>query len=156
MEKDAREKVEKNYTDFFKRLKKQEDTDRLGVYLNTISNAYDPHTEFFPPRVKENFDIAMSGQLEGIGAQLQEKDGSIKVSNIIPGSPSWRQGQLKAGDVIIKVAQGPNDPVDVTDMRLDEAVTLVRGKKRNRSSFNRAQSRWQCGGYSYHPRCGGA
>jgi carboxyl-terminal processing protease len=71
----------------------------------------------------------MSGQLEGIGAQLQEKDGSIKVSNIIPGSPSWRQGQLKAGDVIIKVAQGPNDPVDVTDMRLDEAVTLVRGKK---------------------------
>lgn len=129
MEKEAREKVEKNYTDFFKRLKKQEDTDRLGVYLNTISNAYDPHTEFFPPRVKENFDIAMSGQLEGIGAQLQEKDGSIKVSNIIPGSPSWRQGQLKAGDVIIKVAQGANDPVDVTDMRLDEAVTLVRGKK---------------------------
>ena len=129
MEKESREKVEKNYADFFKRLKKQEDTDRLGVYLNTISNAYDPHTEFFPPRVKENFDIAMSGQLEGIGAQLQEKDGSIKVSNIIPGSPSWRQGQLKAGDIILKVAQGAGEAVDVTDMRLDEAVTLVRGKK---------------------------
>jgi carboxyl-terminal processing protease len=129
MEKESREKVEKNYADFFKRLKKQEDTDRLGVYLNTISNAYDPHTEFFAPRVKDNFDIAMSGQLEGIGAQLQERDGSIKVSNIIPGSPSWRQGQLKAGDIILKVAQGTSEPVDITEMRLDEAVTLVRGKK---------------------------
>lgn len=129
IEKESREKVEKSYNDFFKRLKKVDDTDRAGIFLNAVANVFDPHTEFFPPKVKDNFDIQMSGQLEGIGAQLQEKDGSIKVSNIVPGSASWRQGELKAGDVILKVAQGKDEPVDITDMRLDDAVQLIRGKK---------------------------
>ncbi len=129
LEKEAREKVEKNYTDFFKRLKKVDETDRAGIYLNTIANTFDPHTEFFPPKVKDNFDIQMSGQLEGIGAQLQEKDGVIKVSSIVPGSASWRQGELKAGDVILKVAQGQAEPVSIENMRLDDAVQLIRGKK---------------------------
>ena len=71
----------------------------------------------------------MSGQLEGIGASLQEKDGYIRVAAIVPGSPSWKQGQLKEGDLIIKVAQGKDEPIDVVDMRLDNAVKLIRGKK---------------------------
>jgi len=129
IEKESREKVEKNYLDFFKRLKKVDERDRAGMFLNAVANVFDPHTEFFPPKVKDNFDIQMSGQLEGIGAQLQEKDGAIKVSNIVPGSASWLQGELKAGDIIIKVAQGKDEPVDVTDMRLDDAVQLIRGKK---------------------------
>jgi carboxyl-terminal processing protease len=129
IEKESREKVEKSYIDFFKRLKKVDETDRAGMFLNALANVFDPHTEFFPPKVKDNFDIQMSGQLEGIGAQLQEKDGAIKVSNIVPGSASWRQGELKAGDIILKVAQGKEEPVDVTDMRLDDAVQLIRGKK---------------------------
>lgn len=129
IEKESREKVEKSYNDFFKRIKKVDDTDRAGIFLNVVANVFDPHTEFFPPKVKDNFDIQMSGQLEGIGAQLQEKDGSIKVSNIVPGSASWRQGELKAGDVILKVAQGKDEPVDISDMRLDDAVQLIRGKK---------------------------
>jgi carboxyl-terminal processing protease len=129
IEKESREKVEKSYVDFFKRLKKVDETDRAGMFLNAVANVFDPHTEFFPPKVKDNFDIQMSGQLEGIGAQLQEKDGAIKVSNIVPGSASWRQGELKAGDIILKVAQGKDEPVDVTDMRLDDAVQLIRGKK---------------------------
>ena len=129
IEKESREKVEKSYLDFFKRLKKVDETDRAGMFLNAVANVFDPHTEFFPPKVKDNFDIQMSGQLEGIGAQLQEKDGAIKVSNIVPGSASWRQGELKAGDIILKVAQGKDEPVDVTDMRLDDAVQLIRGKK---------------------------
>lgn len=129
IEKESREKVEKSYTDFFKRLKKVDETDRSGMFLNVVANVFDPHTEFFPPKVKDNFDIQMSGQLEGIGAQLQEKDGTIKVSNIVPGSASWRQGELKAGDIILKVAQGKDEPVDISDMRLDDAVQLIRGKK---------------------------
>ena len=71
----------------------------------------------------------MSGQLEGIGAQLQEKDGYITVTRIVPGSASYRQGELEEKDKILKVAQEKGDPVDVTDMRLDDAVKLIRGKK---------------------------
>jgi carboxyl-terminal processing protease len=129
LEVDARKKVLKSNDDWFKRLKKFDRNDRITTYFNTITSIYDPHTEFFPPKDKANFDIGMSGQLEGIGAQLQEKDGAIKVSNIVPGSASYRQGQLKAGDVILKVAQGEAEPVDITDMRLDDAVQLIRGKK---------------------------
>jgi carboxyl-terminal processing protease len=99
------------------------------LYFNAITSIYDPHTEYYAPKDKANFDIGMSGQLEGIGAQLQEKDGFIKVTNIVPGSASWRQGQLKTGDIIMKVAQGNAEPVDITDMQLDDAVQLIRGKK---------------------------
>ncbi len=129
MEKDARDKVGKTNADYFYRLLKMDRYDRYYAYLNCIANLYDPHTEFFPPKDKKNFDIQMSGQLEGIGAQLQERDGAIKVSSIVPGSASWKQGQLKAGDIIIKVAQGDKEPVDVTSMRLDDAIELIRGKK---------------------------
>ena len=72
-------------------------------------------------------DINMRGSLEGIGATLREEDGYIKVVSIIPGSPSARQGQLHAEDVILMVAQGNAEPVDVTDTRLREAVSLIRG-----------------------------
>jgi carboxyl-terminal processing protease len=129
LEKDSREKVKKRYDEWLKRIEQDDRDDRLSFYLNCLLNVYDPHSGYFPPKDKENFDIAMSGQLEGIGATLQEKDGYIKVVQIVPGSPSWKQGQLKEGDLIIKVAQGNDEPVDVVDMRLDNAVKLVRGKK---------------------------
>lgn len=129
LEKDARAKVKKMQSDYFERLKKFDRDDRMAMFMNVVTGSYDPHTEFFPPKDKENFDIQMSGQLEGIGATLQEKDGYIKVMSIVPGSPSWKQGQLKAGDLIIKVAQGDKEPVDVVGMKVDDAVKIIRGKK---------------------------
>ena len=125
----ARAKVLKRNEDWFRRLNQIEHFDRLANFLNAIANTYDPHTNYFPPKAKEDFDISISGQLEGIGATLQEKDGYIKVVNIVPGSPSWKQGELKANDLILKVAQGEEDYVDVVGMRLDKAVKLIRGKK---------------------------
>jgi len=129
MEADARKKVLKNQDDLFERLNKVDREDRFSVYLNCIVGVYDPHTEYFAPAERDNFDISLSGQLEGIGAQLQEKDDEIKVSSIVPGSPSWKQGKLKAGDIILKVAQGDGEPVEVTGMKLDKVVKIVRGKK---------------------------
>lgn len=129
MEEEARTRVRKSQTDLFKRLIEIDAKQRLGDYLNAIANSYDPHTEYFAPKDKENFDIQMTGQLEGIGATLGERDGNVRVASIVPGSASYRQGQLKAGDIILKVAQGSQEPVDVTDMRLDDVVAMVRGKK---------------------------
>ncbi len=71
----------------------------------------------------------MRGSLEGIGALLREDDGFIKVIRIIPGSASARQGSLKAEDIILQVAQEGEEPVDITDMRLRDAVRLIRGPK---------------------------
>ncbi|MEM9023987.1 MAG: S41 family peptidase, partial [Bacteroidota bacterium] len=129
LEEESRKAVRKTYDNLFRRLGQLDREDRMAIYINAIVNVYGPHTGYFPPKDKENFDISMSGRLEGIGARLQERDGFIKVASIVPGSASHRRGELKEGDIILKVAQGDDEPVDVVDMPLDDAVKLIRGKK---------------------------
>jgi len=126
---DAKAYVERNFQRSFARMIREEKLDRVALYLGTVANAYDPHTEFFKPQAREEFNMAMTGTLEGIGASLREEDGFIKVVAIIPGSASWRQKQLKAEDKILKVAQGSDEPVDLAEASVDEAVRLIRGKK---------------------------
>ena len=129
LEKIARETILKRTETRFKRIDKVSRDDRFSSFINAIAGSFDPHTNYFPPTQQEDFNISMSGKLEGIGATLSEKDGYIKVVEIVPGSPSWKQGELKAEDIILKVAQSNNEPVDLLDMRLDEAVRLIRGPK---------------------------
>lgn len=125
----ARNETQKYVKDWFKRWRKMDRQDQIAFYANTVAEIYDPHTNYFPPADKENFDISMTGKLEGIGATLTERDGFVKVERIVPGSASYKQGELKAGDLILKVAQGAGEPVDIVDMKLDDAIQLIRGKK---------------------------
>ena len=125
----ARQKILKSYENFFARMLKENEEDHYDRYLNSIARAYDPHTNYLPPTKKEDFDIHMSGSLEGIGALLREEDGYIKVVRIIPGSAAFRQGQLQAEDIILQVAEADSEPVDITDSRIRDAVALIRGKK---------------------------
>jgi carboxyl-terminal processing protease len=125
----SRQEVLKSQRNWFKRLKKFDRDKQLDYYINCMTEVFDPHTGYFPPKDKEDFDIRMSGRLEGIGAQLSERDGEIKVEMIVPGSPSYLQGELKEGDIVIKVAQKDSVPVDVRNMDLSDAVQLIRGKK---------------------------
>lgn len=129
IEQEARERVIKTYDDLYQRLARLIKEDRRSVYINSVTNVYDPHTGYFPPKAKADFDIDFTGRLEGIGASLQEKDGQIKVLEIVPGSPSYLQGDLKPGDAIQKVAQGNGEPVVIEGMRIDDAIQLIRGKK---------------------------
>jgi carboxyl-terminal processing protease len=129
LETEAREYVRKKYESRFKRSLQLTRDDRLGIYINCVTNEIDPHTGYFPPKDKENFDINISGKLEGIGATLSERDGTIRVTDIVPGSASWRQGELQPEDIILKVGQAEDEAVDVVGMRLDEAVRLIRGPK---------------------------
>lgn len=129
MEADARKKVLKLHSEWFKHLKSASETERLAIFVNAITSVYDPHTQYLAPNDKENFDMLMTGQLEGIGAQLQENDGYVKVVDIVPGSPSWLQGELKVGDVIMKVKQEKEEPVDIFNMQIGDVVKLIRGKK---------------------------
>ncbi len=129
LEAQARKSVLKSQEDFIARWKKVKPEEKLSYYINALTGIYDPHTSYFPPADKENFDISMSGRLEGIGASLQEKDGFIKVVRIVPGSPSALQGELKEGDIILKVAQGSAEPVDIVNMPMDDAIKMIRGSK---------------------------
>ncbi|MBS1651067.1 MAG: carboxy terminal-processing peptidase [Bacteroidetes bacterium] len=128
IEVDAKRKVLKSNTDWFKRLYKIKPRERFALFANAVAGVYDPHTEYFAPAEKKKFDQGMSGQFEGIGARLQQKDGILKVSEIIPGTPSSRS-DLKAGDEIIKVAQGAGEAVDITNMDMEDAIDLIKGRK---------------------------
>lgn len=88
MEIEARKRVLKYFDEQFNDMQQNDANDRLAMYANTIANTYDPHTEYFAPRDKESFDIAMTGRFEGIGATLREKEGQITVEDIMPGSAS--------------------------------------------------------------------
>jgi carboxyl-terminal processing protease len=129
IEQDEREKLLKNMINWSKNIEKETRNERIGNFVNIFTNAHEPHSSYFPPLDKENFDIRMSGKLEGIGAQLREEDGFIKVVNVVPGSASARQGELEVNDKIIKVAQGSEEAVDVVDMRIDDVLPMIRGKK---------------------------
>ena len=87
---EAREKVRKQYHQYFERLKKETLKEHYDRYLNAFARAFDPHTTYMAPQSKEDFDIGMRGSLEGIGATLREDDGYIKVVKVIPGSAADR------------------------------------------------------------------
>jgi len=129
LEVEARKRVLKYYDDAFVDLLQTDANDRLAAFANVIANTYDPHTDYFAPIARENFDISMTGRLEGTGAQLIEDEGHLKVTDIVSGSASFRQGELKVGDIILRVAQGAAEPVSVEGMRFDKAVKLIRGPK---------------------------
>lgn len=125
----ARKVVLERYEEWFERMKKVKPTEYFGEYLNSIAGIFDPHTQYFEPAEKANFDISMSGKLEGIGARLQTEKDATKVISIVPGGPAWKQKELEANDIILKVAQGSEEPVVVTGMNINDVVSLVRGKK---------------------------
>ncbi|MFA9189751.1 carboxy terminal-processing peptidase [Flavobacterium sp. FZUC8N2.13] len=129
LEKETRESTSKSLDEYFGFMKDLDRNDWFSVYINSITARFDPHTNYFAPEEKERFDVSISGTLEGIGARLQKKNDYTEISELISGGPAWRGKQLEAGDIVMKVAQGDGQPVDVVGMRLDDVVKKIKGKK---------------------------
>ncbi len=129
MRKKAHTKVNEKYEKVFARMMKDERADYLEKFFNSVTSVFDPHTVYFPPKRKEDFDIDISGQLEGIGAVLQEDGAYIKVIRIVPGGAAWRQKGLEVDDLILSAGEGDDEPADLVNMRVDDAVRHIRGKK---------------------------
>jgi carboxyl-terminal processing protease len=96
--------------------------------MNSICHVVDPHTDFFPPKDKQRFDEEMSGSFIGIGAVLQSDGSNCVIKQIVTGSPCWKEGRLKVNDIILKVAQGAEEPVDIASWDTDDIVSIIRGK----------------------------
>src|SRR5699024_6618124 len=130
MEKEARKTTRHSLDQFYDITDDIKEKDWFSIYLNAVTNEFDPHTGYFAPQDKENFDINMSGSLEGIGARLQKDMDDIKVIELISGGPAWKDGELEVGDVIKKVKQEDEDkPVNIVGMSIQDAVELIRGPK---------------------------
>ncbi|MBD0377806.1 MAG: carboxy terminal-processing peptidase, partial [Flavisolibacter sp.] len=130
LEKEAREKVQKIMDRTFDRYRfKFSDEDKFSMFVNTITTTMDPYTEFFPPVEKRYFDEQLSGRFFGIGASLTNDEGNIKINTLLTGSPASKSQQIDVGDIIMKVGQGSETPVDLTGYEVEDAVKLIRGKK---------------------------
>jgi len=129
LEKEARTEVLKNMDELYSRIEELEHEDWFSTFLNSVVSGFDPHTTYMAPRIKERFDQDMSGKLEGIGARLQKKGIYTHVFELVSGGPAWKQGDLEAGDIILEVAQGHKEPIDIVGMRLDDAIKFIKGKK---------------------------
>lgn len=103
--------------------------EQFNAYVNVITDLMDPHTEYFPPVESRSFEEDLSGRFYGIGAQLKDDDGAIKIASLITGSPAWKSGKVQMNDEIIKVAQGKDEPVDIKGYAVTDVVKLIRGTK---------------------------
>ncbi len=127
---DAVKVLRKRYEYALKTVNQTSSTDVFGAYMNAYMQTLDPHSSYFTPFQSQQFQIEMSLQLQGIGAQLTTRDGYVTIVRILPGGPAAKNGELKPGDRILGVGQGAKGSmVDVVGWRLDDVVKKIRGKK---------------------------
>ena len=128
LEAESRAYIKKSYK---KRIESFEKTftkeKQFELFLNSITGLMDPHTDYLAPVEKRSFTEQMSGVIYGIGAQLTQDDFGIRIASIQPGGPAWKSGQIVVNDVIVKIAQGAEEPVDVSGYETTDAVKLIRG-----------------------------
>jgi carboxyl-terminal processing protease len=129
LEAKAREEELEFFEEYFSRMLKVKRLDILSTYFNAMTNVYDPHSTYFLPKDKEEFDMSFSGRYEGIGARLMNEGDFTKITEVIVGGPAWRGGELEADDLILKVTQENGDATDITGMLSDEVVTYIKGPK---------------------------
>ena len=127
---EIKETIKTRYERLVKSINQFNTEDVFSMYLNTITSAYDPHTNYFSPKAADAFKTSMSLSLEGIGARLQTENDYTKVIEILPGGPAEKSDQIHANDRIIGVGQGQDgEMVDVIGWRVDEVVKLIKGPK---------------------------
>ena len=130
LEAESRANTLENLNELYEFIDDRQRKDWFSVYVNAIVEEFDPHTFYFAPEDKDRFDVAMSGNFEGIGARLQKKLDAVIVNEIISGGPAWRQNELEVGDNIIRVRQeNEEEAISIAGMRLDDAIKFIKGPK---------------------------
>lgn len=124
----ACDNVKKVFDRWFNSMHKMKREDKFSLYLNAITETFDPHTNYYTPKNKDDFNSSMSGIIKGIGATLRTEDEYTKVMSIVPGGPAWKQKELEVNDMILKVQQTGEEPVDIMGMTIDEVVGMIRGE----------------------------
>jgi len=128
-EEEAREELIKTLDEYYTFIDELDRDDYFASFLGAVAETFDPHTSYMAPSDKDRFDISMSGKFEGIGARLQKKPEGTTIVEVISGGPVWRGKILEVGDQILKVRQEDGEAVDISGMRLDDAIQLIKGPK---------------------------
>ena len=130
IEREARESVGKTLDRMFTTRKNKMNNDQLfSIFVNAMTSVMDPHSDYLPPIDLRTFNEGIQGTFYGIGAQLREDDGRVKIGPLTTGAPAQKSGEISEGDEVLKVAQGVGDAVDVTGFDVQDVVKLIRGEK---------------------------
>jgi carboxyl-terminal processing protease len=127
--KEARDRITKRYERWDKNIREFEASDVQEMYLTTLSQMFDPHTTFLNIKERDRFNQSMHNTFVGIGAVLTDEDGFCTIKELLPGGPAEACRELEPEDVILKVAQGDGDFVEVVNMKLSKIVELIKGPK---------------------------
>jgi len=126
---EIRDDLSERYRAQLSQVLKTNGLDIYQRYMDAMTMAFDPHTQYYAPRAAENFNMSMRLSLEGIGAVLTTENEFTKVVSIVSGGPADMSGELQPSDRIVGVAQGDMPFVDVVGWRVDDVVQLIRGEK---------------------------
>ncbi|MEL6585192.1 MAG: S41 family peptidase [Pseudomonadota bacterium] len=110
----------------FERIRNQyvEDVDEgelIEAAINGMLTSLDPHSSFLPPRDFEDMQVDTRGEFGGLGIEVTQEEGYVKVITPMDGTPAFEAG-VEAGDFITAV-----DGESLLGLTLEEAVTLMRG-----------------------------
>lgn len=92
------------------------------LYLDALAESFDPHTNYFSPQGKREFQEQLSTEALSLGLDLEENEkGQIAVDKLAPGGPAWKSGDLNKGDVILSILWEGKETKDMTGVDLEEA-----------------------------------
>lgn len=124
--------IVKRYRQYASVLSEPDEEMVLQNYMSALARAYDPHSDYMSPAVKEDFDMDMNLTLCGVGAVLGMDDGALKIDEIMPGGPIDVDGRIKEGDKIVGVQQGDGEMEDIMWQPMRKSIKKIRGKKGTR------------------------
>jgi len=94
-----------------------------GATKGLVESLDDPYTVFMTPEESADFEESMSGEFEGVGAEIDRRDDQIVIVSPLKGSPAESAG-LKSGDIVFEIDEEPTFGIT-----LEQAVTRIRGPK---------------------------
>ena len=124
------EVLKTRYERFKSNVEKYNSNDVFEIFMNSVTESFDPHTNYYTPLNAEDFEMQSKKSLEGIGATLQQDNDYTKIVELRPGGPAFLSGQVNKDDRVVGVAQGADgEMIDVIGWRSDEVAGQIRGPK---------------------------
>jgi carboxyl-terminal processing protease len=88
--------------------------------------SFDPHSSYFSPSEKRNFESSISPEAFSYGFEIEDNpSGTVQISRLVPGGPAWKSNELHKGDVLVQVHWPNGETVDFSCSDRDEADEIL-------------------------------
>ena len=105
-------------------------------FLSSVAKAFDPHTNYFSPQEREEFDESLSATKITYGIELRmNDDNEIEIASIIPGSAAWSSDEFQEGDIILSFKPKGKKEVQFSNISLAQANSYLNSDKIDAGMF---------------------